>query len=447
MEANLQHAFSKSFSNGINKNSEKELKIEIITDEFGFEKLEDEWGELTDKADTFIYQTFEWNRYWWKYFGTNKDLFIITLYEDETLLAVVPLFWDTFAINSNDIYSCLRLIGSSVSQPEGENLKGLRPYSDYLDAIIQPGYEEKVVEKLIHYFEEQELDFNEIILDEIPEDSCLWNVLLPILNKRGIPFTVENSSKCPIIKLGMSWDDYQQNQSKKARYNNNRALRMVDEDSKKGFHVNEAEDLKEFHEGYELLVKLHQERWNQLGFPGVFAEERMYNFQRDIIEQFQKKGWVQIRMADPVKDAGHVIAVDLLFKYKNRIYLVHRALDQDSKFSKAGPGNVLLSVAMKEAADEGYEAVDFLRGTEGFKFRTANKVVQNKKIVIENPAVNNRAKSRFLKIYIQLKRRTEIEWVQLLLFLNGKTMAKGITGYIKFIYTRFRYKFSSQNKG
>ncbi|MEX0721749.1 MAG: GNAT family N-acetyltransferase [Balneolaceae bacterium] len=445
MDINLHHSFTKPSTNGVS-DSVNDLNVEIIRDTNSFDSLQDEWEELTDESDYFIYQTFEWNRVWWDYFGTGKQLHILALYKEGKLMGLIPLFWDTITLYDFKVYSSLRFLGSSVSQPDGENLKGLHPYSDYLDIIIRPGHEKSVISSFIKYIEQQNLDFNEIVLDEIPECSTLWSTLLPALHKKGIDYSVENSSECPWVKLEGTWDDYQQSLSKKSRYNNNRALRMVDEDSEKGFHIREAENSQELYQSFDLLVKLHQDRWNQLGFPGVFAEKRMYNFQRKIVSSFFKKGWVQIRMAEPVHDAGNTIAVDLLFKYKKHVYLVHRALDQDSPFSKAGPGNVLLSVAIKKAADNGYKTLDFLRGTENFKFRTANTVAQNKQIVIKNPSRKSGYRIEFLKTYIKLKRRMAIEWSQLLLFVQGKTELKGFKGYVEFIHSRLSYKLAEWKK-
>ncbi|MEX0609981.1 MAG: GNAT family N-acetyltransferase [Balneolaceae bacterium] len=447
MDKNLEQTLAEASSNGISNTPGNELRVQVIQNEDDFHALEEEWKHLTDNADYSIFQTFEWNKIWWKHFGSGKKLHIIAFYNEAgQLLAIIPFFWDTITVFNKEVYSCLRFIGSSVSQPDGENLKGLHPYSDYLNFIIKTGYELVVIDSLLDYLENvQECD--EILLDEIPETSRILNVFISELHKRELNFTIKKSSKCPVIKLNGSWEEYQDSLSKKSRYNNNRALRMIDEDSEKGFHLDEAGNSCELEEIFGLLVDLHQKRWNQIGFPGVFGEKRMLEFQREIMHVFFKKGWVQLKKAAPVKDPGKAIAVDLMFRYKKHIYMVHRALDQESPFSKAGPGNILLSSIVKEAADEGFEIVDFLRGTEPFKFRTANAVHQNLRLVIKTSSLRKSLRNSLLKAYVVSKRRVEVEKKQLILFRNGKTLTNGLKGYLNFLYSRIRYKMKERKQG
>lgn len=421
-------------------------ELRIIDDEDDFHALEDEWGALVESGEFTIYQTFEWNKSWWKYFGAGKKLHIILMYDDDgSLITIVPFFRDSVCVAKNDVYACLRFLGSSVSQPKGPNLLGLHPYSDYLDFIIKPGYEEIAYAMLIQYLRRDEVAYHEIILDEIPEESTVWKYLIPELESKNYDFKIENSSVCPIIKLGGSWDDYQNSLSKKQRYNNNRALRMVDEDSKKGFHVKEVQNVDELNETFDLLVDLHQKRWNQMGFPGAFGEIRMYNFMKEVVTDFFEKGWVQLRTAESVREKGRVIAVDLLFEYRNRTYLVHRALNSDSHYSKYGPGNVLLSVAIKSATEKNMDYLDFLRGEEQFKFRTANTTAINKCITIAGTHQNSTV-AVITRKYVAAKRRLELEWIQFNLFLKGETFNPGLAGFFKFLHMRLKAKLAARAK-
>jgi hypothetical protein len=80
---------------------------------------------------------------------------------------------------------------------------------------------------------------------------------------------------------------------------------------------------------------------------------------------------------------GKNIAIDLNFKFNNKIYLIQRGFDDESKLKKHGPGNVLLYCILKEAANEGVDVYDFLRGDEHYKLRMANQTIQNKHIVLK----------------------------------------------------------------
>ena len=71
------------------------------------------------------------------------------------------------------------------------------------------------------------------------------------------------------------------------------------------------------------------------------------------------------------------VALDLLFKFNDTLYLVHRAYDDSSKYSIESTGNVLLYAIIQKAIEEGITTYNFLRGDEDYKFRAANDSIQN----------------------------------------------------------------------
>lgn len=415
-----------------------ELRVIHTTDEL--ELLREGWEKLTSEGKFTIYQSYHWNKTWWEHFGGGKKLHVVTITDAQnTLIGIAPFFRDTITLGGKVVFSALRLLGSTVSVPEGNNLLGLHPYSDYLDLILKPGYEALTTGALIHYLEQNHRAYNEIILDEIPSRSSVWNHFIPGLQKKGFGCSVEKSSVCPLIELGGSWKEYQNSLSKKQRYNNNKALRQINNNSAKGFFIKEVTEPAELFSVYNLLVVMHQKRWNALGFPGAFAEKRMYYFMKDVIKVFSKKGWITLRTAESVMEKGKIIAVDLIFEYKTRAYLVHRALDQESVYSKYGPGNVLLSLAIKKATEKHMDVLDFLRGEEAFKFRTATNTAINQRITITKKEKSTR-RSAFLKRYISARRRLTIEWIQFMLFIKRKTLNPGLHGYADFIKSRLEAK-------
>lgn len=415
-----------------------ELKVIHTTDEL--ELLRQGWERLTAEGEFTIYQSYQWNKTWWKHFGEGKKLHVVTIFDArESLIGIAPFFQDTITMGGKVLFSALRLLGSTVSVPAGNNLLGLHPYSDYLDLILKPGFEAITTGALIHYLEQNKTFYDEIILDEIPSHSSIWKHFVPGMQKKGFGCAVEKSSVCPLIELGGSWEDYQNSLSKKQRYNNNKALRQINNNSAKGFFIKEVIEPDELFSVYNLMVVMHQKRWNALGFPGAFAEKRMYYFMKDVIKGFSTKGWITLRTAESVMEKGKIVAVDLIFEYKTRAYLVHRALDQESDYSKYGPGNVLLSLAIKKATEKHMDVLDFLRGEEAFKFRTATNTATNKRITFTKKEKSTR-RSSMLKHCISARRRLTIEWIQFRLFMKRKTLNPGLRGYTDFIKSRLEAK-------
>lgn len=426
--------------------SPTKLEVHIATNTEEFDSLNTEWNNLVRESDSYIFQTYEWNRIWWEYFGRGKELHIVVIYHDELMVGIIPLFWDTVQLFNQKVYSCLRFLGSTVSQPEGENLMGIIAYSDYLDAIIRPGYESPAYDLLIQHFRDEKLQFDEIILDEVPEDSSLCHYLLPALEEYGYDYSAEVCSKSPVIDLNCSWDDYLDNMSKKSRYNARRSLKMSTKASHKTFDILDVEESDEVVPVYDEMVRLHQQRWNNLGYPGTFAEERMYEFLKKISTVFYNRGWLQFKMAVPVEGEGdkECVAIDMVLKYGERVYMLHRAMDDESPYTKDSPGNVLLYRILKEIADGGIKTFDFLRGVQEFKMRTADKVNNNKKIQIGNPGRKAKRYKEFIKFAVRMKRRLKVEGFQFRLFFKNTPLIEGFKNYYTFLRRRIRYKMAEK---
>lgn len=421
-----------------------ELEIQVVTNTEEFDSLKSEWNYLVNETGSFIFQTFEWNRIWWEYFGEGKKLHIVVITHDERIVGIIPLFWDTINLLKREIYSCLRFLGSTVSQPEGETLMGIIAYSDYLDAIVRPGYEASVYDLLIQHLLQEMYEYDEIILDEVPEDSSLCHYLIPALEEYGFDYTSEVCSKSPIINLNCSWDEYLDSMSKKSRYNARRNLKMSTRESHKIFDILDVGDLDEVVPVYDEMVKLHQQRWNNLGYPGTFAEKRMYDFLKKVSIVFYQRGWLQFKMAVPT-EAGNdnCVAIDMVLRYGERVYMLHRAMDDESPFTNDSPGNVLLYRILKEVADGKTKIFDFLRGVQEFKMRTADDIIANKRIQIRNPNRKTRLNDEIIKFAVRMKRRVKVERFQFNLFFRNTSVGKGLKNYYSFLYSRINKKLAS----
>ena len=419
--------------------------IKIITHTSEFDELEDEWTELARESDTDVFQTYEWNRIWWDHFGQGKQLHIFTVYTEGCLAGIAPFFEDDVALFGIKSYTCLRFLGSYVTQPEGKPLSGSIPYSDYLDCIIRPGLETVFYEQLLHHFKEVLSSGHEIVLDEIPEESAILNTMIPLLGNKsqGLNCEIAEGSSSPVIQLCSSWDAYLKSLSVKDRYNARRYLKR----SKKGkaivFEVKKSNHPDELTGLQEAFIRLHQQQWNNRGFSGTFSEQRMHNFFIDISTSFYEKQWLEFNYAVPADAHNQIVAVDVLIKYKDKIYLLHRGLDENPLHKKKGPGNVLLYSRLNEAIYDGVKAFEMLRGSEEFKLRMATKINRNKKIRIYPGSSARRLSSALVKKYMKLTHHIRMEKSHVRLILGNKPLFSGISEYVQFLQGRIKHKFSN----
>lgn len=423
----------------------KEIRTElrVITEEEKFDELEKEWGNLVEIAETTIFQTYEWNRTWWKHYGGRGQLHLIVVYYEQRLVGIVPLFKDSIHLLGLRGYLCLRFLGSDVSQPADGNLLGLISYTDYLDFIIYPEFEDVVYMALLHYFRTCDIEYDEILLDVVPQHSTAWKHLVPRLKDSGIRFSIEECLSSQQILLQGSWEDYLKTVSKNSRSHIRRALKKIYNPDQKIFDEFEVISQENVLPFFERLVELHQTRWNRIGSLGTFAEVKNYEFHKEICLIFFKKGWLQIKVLKPADNSEEIVAIDLNYRFKNRLYGVHSSLDIDSKYFSAGPGSILLNATLKGVAEDNYlKSYDFMRGGEDYKLKLSNQTSLNRRIVLVNGNQKRKVIAKLAKQYVVYKRHSYREWRQFLLFSQLNSFWKASAEYTQFQFNRVKIKLN-----
>lgn len=411
------------------------LSVEVISSESRFDAIADEWNGLVDAADVHIFQTYEWQRIWWKIFGGNNRLHILLFRDREQLVGIMPMFFDYYRIFGFPVYRCLRMIGSRIIKPEEGSVPVELAFSDYLSAIVLPDYKQEVNRSLRYYLHTISETYDEIILEELPEDSLLSDSLLPKFeDDPDWQCSTKKASVCPQINFPESWDDLLSNLSSNARYQIRRDIRRITDD--KIFELQTARTREEVEQAFDNLVAFHQRRWHNLGQPGIFADKRILKFFREITMKFHEKDRLSFRT---LAAEGECVAVDLLFKFKETLYMIQRGFDDTSEYNEYGPGNVLLYSVIKEAIQDGFEKYDFLRGEEKYKLRTANRSPQNIEVILKK---RNRAWTSHFRInrgvrnYANFKRKLHNERHVLGVHLDRGNPLSAMGTYVKKLYRR-----------
>lgn len=419
--------------------------FEVITHTVDFDTLEQEWNALARASDTHIFQTFDWNRIWWKHFGTNKKLHLVAVYSGTQLSGIAPFFEDDVYMLGRKVYTCLRLLGSYVSQPAGKPLMGCISYSDYLTCIVRPEHEHIFYKQLLQHFKKVKYDFDEIVLDEVPQESSTYRTLTTqmAIPEHHLSHKIKTASSSPVIQLPSTWDAYLDSLSSKERNKARRYFKRSLEGNKNAFVVDKISHAEELSETLSDLIHMHQQQWNSRGFAGTFAEKSMHDFFIEITGSFYEKGWIELNKATPAGSMGRHVAIDVLMTYKDKVYMMHRGMEEDSSYRKQGPGNVLFYARLNEAIQNNIKVYDMLRGQEEFKMRLATKINQNVKITISPGYRMGRLIPGFVKQWLNLNRNISLEKIQLSLVIRGKSFSEGISAYYHFMHRRIRQKLNN----
>ena len=417
------------------------IEIEVIADTIGFGLIKEEWNDLVSRSNNHIFQTHEWQYTWWNYFGDNRHLNIILFRKNSELVGIMPLFVDHFKILDKNICNVLRFIGSSVMQPSEAEFDVPLAFSDYLDIIVDPDYVNEVITTLNLYFDKVQGYYDEIILDEVPEKSYLLTSLTSILDTENWDYAVKTASNCPGIFLPGSWEGFVSSFSKHARSQIRRFVKRAS--NSELFNISTAHTDEEVKHAFDLLVKLHQQRWQNQGQPGIFKCPRMLGFLREVTLLLNKKGWVLLNVVD---EDGNEVAADLSYVYKNSIYMMQRGFDDEAPSNKYGPGTVLLYKTIKNAIESGYNYFDFLRGEEDYKLRSSNNIRHNKEIIIRSTTAGFKKRTilaGIVKNIINLKRKLIVESEIMMIQFERHHAVKALFKYIELIFNRLKRKIKA----
>ncbi|HEY4010113.1 MAG TPA: GNAT family N-acetyltransferase, partial [Acidobacteriaceae bacterium] len=120
-------------------------------------------------------------------------------------------------------------------------------------------------------------------------------------------------------------------------------------------------------EAFDALVRLHRERWQSRGEPGVLADDRVVAMHREALPLLLTAGTLRLCC---LRHSGQIIGVlysliDPPGAVERTQYFYLTAFDP--AHADLRPGTVLLALAIEHAANEGVRTIDMLRGEEAYK--------------------------------------------------------------------------------
>jgi hypothetical protein len=281
--------------------------------------------------------------------------------------------------------------------------------------------------------------FDSLLFEEVPADISLIPTLTSEFSESPWNLSISEASSCPLIKLPPTWKDFLGELNSKGRYEIRRFVRRVTED--KIFSIHTARTQREVHHAFRSLVELHQKRWNHLGQPGIFADQRIHDFYRELVFRFHETGRLLLKTAN---SDGQCVAVDLMFTFKDRVYSIQRSFDDSPAIKKYAPGNALLYCCIRDVIEEGYKTYDFLRGVSNYKLRTASHVTHNQEVTVCNQLQVSQIRLYFHEIlhgYVNLQWKLQNEKNILALFFRNGNLPVSAYNYAKNRYGRLAGNF------
>ena len=172
------------------------MNVVEFREQADLERLRPEWERiLRQSGSDTIFLSDEWVNAWWASYGRAGDLRILTALDgDGVIRGIAPLRLKTM-LRSAQSRSALIFIGDGTTD------------SDYLDFIIERGYEPRVLEAFHGYWTHKLRAASLLALSEIPATSPNPQLLKSLAARDGMLWN-ETEVACGTVRLPQTWEEY-----------------------------------------------------------------------------------------------------------------------------------------------------------------------------------------------------------------------------------------------
>ena len=410
------------------------LTLRIHTDETVFSKMELEWEKLARLSDQMICMSSGWAASWWKHLGRhkNRSLFIITVYDNLRLVAIFPLFKGITKVGGVRIQQRIQIIGSGGNTNEQLGFSDDYGISDFLDLIVDPEYSSRIADLFVKFLALPEFADHQITFHQARDDSYIMQTIYPLLKKSKRKIGSEHTDTCYYIDLDRKRDfqDFIKKSKSNARRRFRQTLRARGKENE--YIIEEAADMPKVEQMLDKLMHLHQDKWNKMGYPGAFHDERFRDFFKEISLDAYRDNRLWIKQA---VDEGGVCAVRMLLIYNGRYFDYMSGYDEESPSAKHRPGIGLLLDLIENSFELPIERIELLRGDEGYKHDFTRLSLNNWKLTIPEirswkrgwglPVAIVHLCSTFYKYFFREKTLLKVQY-------KNRGFLKMLSGYFKF---------------
>ena len=317
------------------------MKLQCWQDNKVFSALESAWMALHERSKSAtIFNSVTYARIWWRHFGAPDTLQVWTVWDDDKLVGIAPLYETT---NEQD-QRVLRFVGGI-------------DVSDYLDIVSEPGREEEIITALLAEWANVlccPLDFHALRYASPSREAFLR--LAPTFG-----FTVAETREevCPVITLPTTWEGYLKQLAGKQRREIRRKLRKAGQDELVSWYRTPPElieqDLEQF---FDLHILSGAEK-------AAFMTPAMKLFFRELAVACTEQGWLDLSF---LLINGVPASTLLSFHFRNEVQLYNSGIN-NTLSEGLSPGWLLLCYHIEYAIALERSRYDFLRGDEEYKFR------------------------------------------------------------------------------
>ncbi len=353
------------------------LSTALITTTSELEALREPWSTLlASSATNEVTQSPTWLIHWWSVFGNvqGRELCMLAMHNDGELVGLAPLC-KRKSPRLGLVH--LEFMGSGEEE-EHETC------SEYLGLIAKSGLEQVVAETFGNALSDGTFDpWDETDLGAMSSEAVISSLTARAMG-RGVGYQVIGGA--PFALLPDSWDAYLAALPSSRRYLIRRSLKAWEKWAKAPPVLRRVAREEQLDEAFEMLARLHGERWKEVGHQGAFSSPLFTAFHRKTMRDLFREGalwlcWLEVE-GEPI-----VAIYNIVWNNQVRFYQSGRKVDLPKKVRA---GLVIHACAIRESIEAGYTHYDFLAGTTRYKMQLANNVRPLMRLSLSRPTLRSR---------------------------------------------------------
>ncbi len=304
------------------------VQADVVRDAQAMAALAPDWQTLFKTCPGATpFQSPGWLQPWWDCFQQGA-LTLVAIRHLGELIGLAPLY-----IASRTV----RFLGVGIS--------------DYGGVLATGGWERTVAGSVLEALGDLESEWDVCDLDELRGTSPLLFAKVPARYK----VSVAESSICPQVELcGFRLSGKQRRNLTNSRHRLERAFPGV------RFETLRNEEADTF---VEAFVGLHEARRREREESGVLADANVQRFHRAAIPRLQREGKARLHV---LRTPDRILSTLYCLSHGQTLYYYLGGFDPS--LERLSPGSLLIEYALEQAREEGLQVMDFLRGTEDYKY-------------------------------------------------------------------------------
>ena len=360
-----------------------EVGIRVVKEAKELESLSPLWDSLLQKCgdEKSIYLTHEWVTAWWRHFGKDKQLNILLAEKDHQAVGIVPLMKTIYKLGFLRLHA-LETIGSVNCN---------------LVWLVPPESREEVMTAFLSYLE-NELAKGKLVLrlTLVLDDSRFLNLLKGRVEQisKKLAVKVKFKTLAPYIPLPSSWEELFRSLSRNRRWILRKNLELLGKEHSVELQEYNADNLADY---LSEFIDLHQRRWESVNVRGVFFNNEMKEFYRDIAIRFHEKNWLYFSF---LNIDGAMASGEYGFIYNGKLYAA--TAGRDIKYSGYSVGHLHYMFMVKEAIKRGLREIDFLKGSEPYKFYWTKLSRKYMNVLAVNKGISSGLRLRMVHAFLRL---------------------------------------------